>query len=186
MLNRIAAAANSDTAVEVGVRAILDICKEVCGVSYNIELEEFLRADERSLREWLERSGTEYSADARWTARSWLLGIQTIPLDDGLCTLQLELEGHQSSEWDEITCDETIWSPETCGVGLLSVNALYSANNEENGLDWKSQNCAEYTLCLGVAAVLVRTVIRQCPTIWQTSQRVYICWAGGDYIELRV
>lgn len=185
LLNRISAAVNADTSTEVAVRAILDLCGEFCGINYDVDLTELLRADEARLLQWLSRLGTKFLAKKDLTVLSWLFGLE-MASEDGISSLLLELEGHEWKEWDSETNDETSWSPRDSGLSLESVNKLYSINNEAAGLDYATQSCAEYTLCLGVAAALVRTAVRQSPPGWPTGRNVYVCWAGGDYVRLTV
>lgn len=186
MLDRISAAVNAESSTHDAVRAILDVCREFCGISYEVDLDPLLRIDAIRLGVWLACLGAKCATIDDSTIRSWLFGIQTVSDDDGISSLQLELEGHVWTEWDDETYAKAVWFPCNESVTLESVNKLYRTNNEQPDLDYHTQSCAEYTLCLGVGAALVRAAIQSCPPNWPTGKNVYVCWAGGDYVKLRV
>lgn len=184
MLSRLSTIVHQCSSPVEAMNEIVNLCREACGNGFQQVVPATLVEDELRVTAWLQRVSEWMATRPTWSVHSWVVGLQSIPRDDGTTYLQLELEGYESRGWVEAYVDEIVYRPEESALFVESLNQAFAFFSSTTELDDSTRDCGEYLMCLAIASVLIRAAVAKCNSEWFTKRRIYVCWAGGDHIEI--
>lgn len=184
LLSRMSSNVHRNAPVDDAMEALVLLCERECRRGFRQGLPTTLNEDSARVLAWLERVAVWMPHRPAWSVHSWVFGLQLIPRDDGSAYLRVELEGYDSAEWDDMSVDETMYHPEEYTCFIESLDNAYQFISSCADCDDAARQCGEFVICLGLAAILIRAAVASCHSECFTERRIYVCWAGGDHIEI--
>jgi hypothetical protein len=163
---------------------VIELCKGLCGFDCTDIAIGYLDEDVQSMSDWVQQTTSTRATDVSWVG-SWLFALKEIPRNGGRIAMVVEMEGYAAREWDDIELDERVYFADSGYFVSRGLQAIYSAVGIGSALDMDPrQPCVEYVACLGFVSIVVQYALRSRPVPILDEKSIFVCWPGGDYIEL--